>query len=43
MSLGFAAGRHLARLAWGEAEGEDFPAGRPRPAAAEEAVAELRS
>lgn len=33
MSLGFAAGRHLARLAWGEAEGEDFPPGRPRPVA----------
>jgi gamma-glutamylputrescine oxidase len=43
MALGFAAGRHLARRAWDEAEGEDFPAGRPRPAAAEEAVAELRS
>jgi glycine/D-amino acid oxidase-like deaminating enzyme len=39
MALGFAAGRHLARRAWGEADGEDFPPGRPRPAAAGDAVA----
>ncbi len=29
ISLGFAAGRHLARSAWGEADAGDFPAGRP--------------
>jgi glycine/D-amino acid oxidase-like deaminating enzyme len=40
MALGFAAGRHLARLAWGGAEGEDFPAGRPRPVAVREAAME---
>jgi glycine/D-amino acid oxidase-like deaminating enzyme len=34
MSLGFAAGRHLARAAWGEADAGDFPAGRPRAAEA---------
>lgn len=34
MSLGFAAGRHLARSAWGEADPGDFPAGRPRAAEA---------
>lgn len=32
MALGFAAGRHLARSAWGEAEAGEFPPGRPRPA-----------
>lgn len=46
MALGFAAGRHLAGLAWDRAEHEDFPPGRPRTdsigAAVEEAVAEGR-
>jgi glycine/D-amino acid oxidase-like deaminating enzyme len=34
MALGFAAGRHLACSAWGEADPGEFPAGRPRAAEA---------
>lgn len=39
MSLGFAAGRYLARRVWGEARRQEFPAGRPKPVPVEAAAA----